>query len=130
MGALAPSRLRAARHPVVHVRPAHARHGSDQRVDRADPHRGDDEPVRLLAGHRQKPSRRVPSAAARESLLPWPWGAGDGAAYRVGWGVFNIGRLWRHALVHWRSMWFGLAVLALWYLVYVATAVVVSFVPL
>jgi hypothetical protein len=48
---------------------------------------------------------------------------------RVGWGVFHIGRLARHALAHWRSMWFGLAVLALWYLVYVAVAVVVSFVP-
>jgi hypothetical protein len=48
---------------------------------------------------------------------------------RVGWGVFHIGRLSRHALAHWRSMWFGLAVLALWYLVYVAVAVVVSVVP-
>jgi hypothetical protein len=49
---------------------------------------------------------------------------------RVGWGIFHVGRLSRHALAHWRSMWFGLAVLAVWYLVYVAIAVVVSFVPL
>jgi MFS family permease len=49
---------------------------------------------------------------------------------RAGWGIFHIGRLTRHALAHWRSMWFGLAVLALWYLVYAALAVVVSFVPL
>lgn len=49
---------------------------------------------------------------------------------RVGWGVFHIGRLFRHALAHWRSMWFGLAILALWYVVYFAMALVVSFVPL
>jgi ABC-type amino acid transport system permease subunit len=49
---------------------------------------------------------------------------------RVGWGVFHVGRLTRHALGHWRSMWFGLAVLAVWYVVYFALAVVVSFVPL
>jgi hypothetical protein len=49
---------------------------------------------------------------------------------RAGWGIFHLGRLTRHALAHWRSMWFGLAVLALWYLVYFAVAIVVSFVPL
>jgi hypothetical protein len=49
---------------------------------------------------------------------------------REGWGIFHIGRLARHAMVHWRSMWFGLAVLSFWYLAYVAVAVVVSFVPL
>ena len=49
---------------------------------------------------------------------------------REGWGVFHLGRLVRHALGHWRSMWFGLAVFALWYFVYVALAVVASFVPL
>jgi hypothetical protein len=49
---------------------------------------------------------------------------------REGWGTFHVGRLFRHALAHWRSMWFGLAVVGLWYLVYVAVAVVISFVPL
>jgi hypothetical protein len=49
---------------------------------------------------------------------------------REGWGIFHLGRLVRHALGHWRSMWFGLAVFALWYFVYVALAVVTSFVPL
>jgi MFS family permease len=53
-----------------------------------------------------------------------------GLPARVRWGIFHLGRLARHALAHWRSMWFGLAVLALWYVVYSAVAVVVSFVPL
>jgi MFS family permease len=48
---------------------------------------------------------------------------------RDGWRVFQVARLVRHALSHWRSMWFGLAVFMLWYFVYAVFAVVVSFVP-
>jgi MFS family permease len=49
---------------------------------------------------------------------------------REGWGIFHVGRLVRHAIGHWRSMWFGLGVFAVWYLAYLAVVVVISFVPL
>jgi hypothetical protein len=48
---------------------------------------------------------------------------------REGWGVFRIGRLIRHATGHWRATWYGVGILALWYVMYIALAVVLSAIP-
>jgi hypothetical protein len=48
---------------------------------------------------------------------------------REGWGIFRIGRLVRHATGHWRATWYGVAIFALWYLMYFALALVLSPVP-
>jgi hypothetical protein len=48
---------------------------------------------------------------------------------REGWGIFRVNRLLRHAITHWRSAWYGVAIFILWYAMYFALALVLGIVP-
>ncbi|HZK73063.1 MAG TPA: hypothetical protein VFD88_03580 [Clostridia bacterium] len=48
---------------------------------------------------------------------------------REGWGIFRIGRLLRHVTQHWRSAWYGAAVVLLWYAMYLAIVLILSAIP-
>jgi len=47
---------------------------------------------------------------------------------REGWAIFRA-NLYKHVREHWRATWYGNAVLLLWSAVYLAIALVASFVP-
>ena len=48
---------------------------------------------------------------------------------REGWGVFRIGKLFRHAIHNWRATWYGVGIVLLWYAMYFTLGVVLSAIP-